>query len=70
MLYQFSIESEEEWSDLERRLFTAAMAATLGKTLAKAGYSSGITMSYIEPTELEIEWLSDDLADMETEGSA
>ena len=55
MIYEFSIESDDEWSELERKLFTAGMAAALKGMLEKQGYSAGVIIQYIEPVEMGIE---------------
>lgn len=53
--YSFTIQAEDEWSDLECKLFSAGMAAALKKMLEKQGYSAGVIMEYIQPVEYEIE---------------
>lgn len=70
MLYQFSIESDDEWSEVERKLFTAGMAAALKKMLEKQGYCAGALIEYIEPVEFEVEVELEGLEGMETAGNA
>lgn len=59
MLYQFSIESDDEWSEVEREAMTRAAADAIARKATALGLHGDMVISYIEEVEFEVDFSVD-----------